>query len=123
MQQTVNNFSIPFGLVTILALTNFWPHEEAADLLSWTAFKSIDFIGSVTLLCSSGFLVFALQQAGSQTFAWDSPQIIVSFVIAVISLGIFTGWETHLARKKYRHIEPIFPIRLMGKRVYAAGLL
>ncbi|KID89864.1 Major facilitator superfamily domain, general substrate transporter [Metarhizium guizhouense ARSEF 977] len=117
------NLNIPFGLITILILTNFWPQEDVADLLSWTAFRSIDFLGSATLLCSSGFLVFALQQAGSQALAWLSPAIVISFIVSTLSCIVFVTWEVHLARKRHRHIEPIFPIGLMGKRVYAAGLL
>ncbi|KAG6041322.1 hypothetical protein E4U41_004974 [Claviceps citrina] len=117
------NMNVPCGLITILAITNLWPQENVADLLSWSAFRSIDFLGSATLLSSSGFLVFAMQQAGSQALAWDSPWIIVSFVIAFVSWLIFILWEVHLARKRHRHVEPIFPLHLIGKRVYAAGLL
>jgi hypothetical protein len=75
------------------------------------------------MLSSSGFLVFAMQQAGSQALAWNSPEIIVSFILAIVSWLIFILWEVHLARKRHRHVEPIFPIQLIGKRVYAAGLL
>ncbi|KAG6010453.1 hypothetical protein E4U21_006454 [Claviceps maximensis] len=117
------NMNVPCGLLTILAITNLWPQENVADLLSWSAFRSIDFLGSFTLLSSSGFLVFAMQQAGSQALAWNSPAIIVSFIISFISWLIFILWEVHLARKRHRHIEPIFPIHLIGKRVYAAALL
>lgn len=75
------------------------------------------------LISSSGFLVFAMQQAGSQVLAWNSPGIIISFIVSILSWITFILWEIHLARKRHRHIEPIFPIHLMGKRVYAAGLL
>jgi hypothetical protein len=115
--------SIPFGLVTILIITNFWPHEDVADLLSWTAFKSIDFLGGAALLSSTGFLVFAMQQAGSQTLAWESPAIVFSFIASILSCIVFVAWEVHLARMRHRHIEPIFPIGLICKRVYTAGLM
>ncbi|KAG5958078.1 hypothetical protein E4U58_005521 [Claviceps cyperi] len=117
------NMNVPCGLVTILVITSFWPQERVADLLSWSAFRSIDFLGSAMLIFSSGFLVFAMQQAGSQVLAWNSPGIIVSFIVSILSWLTFILWEIHLARKRHRHIEPIFPIHLMGKRVYAAGLL
>lgn len=109
--------------MTILAITNFWPHEDVAHFFSWKAFTSIDFIGSATLLMSSGFLVFAVQQAGSQTFAWKSPEIISTLAISAVSWIVFVCWEVFLETKKYRRIEPIFPIRMMLRRVYAAGLL
>ncbi|KAL7931072.1 major facilitator superfamily domain-containing protein [Trichoderma chlorosporum] len=117
------NLNIPFGLAAILAITSFWPQEEVSHLLSWEAFASIDFIGSVTLLCSSSLLVFAIQQAGSQTFPWSSPLIISAFVVSGISWAAFIYWEVVLDAKRHRHIEPIFPIRLMLHRVYASSLL
>lgn len=92
-------------------------------MLSLDAFKSIDFIGSISLLCSSGFLVFAVQQAGSQTFRWDSPEIITSLIISALSWMLFVGWEVLLETRRWRTVEPIFPIRLMLRRVYLAGLL
>lgn len=117
------NMNVPFGLVTILCITNFWPQEDVANFFSWKAFTSIDFIGSATLLTSSGFLVFAVQQAGSQTFEWKSPEIISALAISGVSWVVFVWWEVLLATKEYRRIEPIFPIRLMLRRVYSSGLL
>ncbi|KAJ3467284.1 hypothetical protein MRS44_004848 [Fusarium solani] len=117
------NMNIPFGLATILAITNLWPHEDVAHIFSWKAFTSIDFIGSATLLSSSGFLVFAVQQAGSQTFSWGSPEIISALAISGVSWIVFVCWEVFLETKPHRRIEPIFPIRLMLRRVYSAGLL
>jgi hypothetical protein len=118
-----NYCSIPFGLVTILAITNLWPPEDVAHIFSWRAFISIDFIGSVTLLCSSGLFVFAVQQAGSQTYAWQSPEIISTFVVSGLCWGGFVWWEIVLESKRYPHIEPVFPLRLIFRRVYSAGLL
>ncbi|CAF3662925.1 hypothetical protein SNK05_005144 [Fusarium graminearum] len=117
------NMNIPFGLIAILTITNFWPHEEVAHFFSWRAFVSIDFIGSATLLASSGFLVFAIQQAGSETFAWGSPEIISALSVSAVSCFVFMWWEVYLETKPLRNIEPIFPIRLMLRRVYSAGLL
>ncbi|KAL7808234.1 major facilitator superfamily domain-containing protein [Trichoderma gracile] len=117
------NLNIPFGLVAMLAITSLWPREEVSHLLSWEAFTSIDFIGSTALLCGSSLLVFAIQQAGSQTVAWSSPEVISALVISGISWAVFIGWEVILDSKRHRHIEPIFPIRLMSQRIYASGLL
>jgi hypothetical protein len=94
-----------------------------ALFFSWKAFVSIDFIGSATLLASSGFLVFAVQQAGSEIFAWGSPEIISALAISGVSWFAFVWWEVYLETKSLRNIEPIFPIRLMLRRVYSAGLL
>ncbi|KYK60648.1 Major facilitator superfamily domain, general substrate transporter [Drechmeria coniospora] len=117
------NMNIPCGLMTILFITNFWPEEKAAHLLSWRAFTRIDFVGSVSLLCSSGLLVFAMQQAGSQTFDWGSPAIVSTIVLSAITFVVFVWWEVFLESKGLRHVEPIFPMHLMSRRVYVAGLL
>lgn len=92
-------------------------------MLSWKAFTSIDFIGGITLLCSSGLLVFAIQQAGSQTFAWGSPEIVTTLVISGLCWIIFIIWQIILETEVYYGIEPIFPISLMQRRVYSAALL
>lgn len=125
MGSDTDKVSIPFGLIAILTITNLWPHEEVAHFFSWRAFVSIDFLGSATLLASSGFLVFAIQQAGSETFAWGSSEIISALAISGVSWFVFVWWEVYLETKPkpLRNIEPIFPIRLMLRRVYSAGLL
>ena len=94
-----------------------------AHLLSWKAFTRIDFVGGATLFCSSAFLVFSIQQAGSQTFDWNSPEIISTFVLSGVSWILFVGWEIHLDNKRFGNVEPIFPMRLMTRRVYVAGWL
>lgn len=115
--------SIPFGLVVMLAITNFWPPENVDHILSWKAFRRIDFIGGVTLLCSSGLLVFAIQQGGSQAYAWNSPEIITTLITSVVCWATFIFWQILLELRGYQGIEPVFPIRLMQRRVYSAGLL
>jgi hypothetical protein len=119
----VNVTSIPFGLVTILAICSLWPKEEAESLLSMNAIKRIDVIGSATLLSSSGLLVFAIQQAGSQVYTWNSPAIISALVFSWLSWACFIAWEIIVGIKKSRQIEPVFPIQLTLCRVYSAGLL
>jgi hypothetical protein len=120
--EDIDVISIPFGLVTILAICSLWPKEEAESLLSWNAMKRIDVIGSATLLSSSGLLVFAIQQAGSQVYTWKSPAIISALVFSWLSWVCFIAWEI-IGIKKFQQIEPVFPIRLTLRRVYSAGLL
>lgn len=108
--------------MAILAISNLWPSEQVSSIFSWDAFSKIDFLGGGTLLLGSGLLVFAIQQAGSQTFAWGSPAIISTLVISGLSWIGFVIWEIRLQVTPHR-IEPIFPIKLMLHRVYSAGLL
>ncbi|RDA83749.1 hypothetical protein CP532_4990 [Ophiocordyceps camponoti-leonardi (nom. inval.)] len=115
--------NIPCGLVTTMAIANFWPQEYAAHLLSRKGLSRVDFIGSAALVCSSGCLVYAIQQGGSQSSAWGSPEVVTTFVLAGISCFVFVGWEVFLDKRRFHNVEPIFPIRLMGRRVYVAGLI
>ncbi|PFH61700.1 hypothetical protein XA68_16500 [Ophiocordyceps unilateralis] len=115
--------NIPCGLVTTMAISNFWPQEDAAHLLSRKGLSRVDFIGSAALVCSSGCLVYAIQQGGSQSSAWGSPEVITTFVLSGISCLVFVGWEVFLEKRRFGNVEPIFPIRLMGRRVYVAGLM
>ncbi|CAG9940841.1 unnamed protein product [Clonostachys rosea f. rosea IK726] len=117
------NMNIPFGLVAILAISNLWPSEQVSSIFSWDTFSKIDFLGGGTLLLGSGLLVFAIQQAGSQTFAWGSPAIISTLVISGLSWIGFVIWEIRLQLTPSQRIEPIFPIKLMLHRVYSVGLL
>lgn len=109
--------------MTILVITHFWPNEDVDDFLSRRALSRIDFIGGATLICSSGLLVFALQQGGSRTFSWLSAPIITALVVSAVAWIGFVWWEMVLEIKKLRSIEPIFPLRLLLRRVYTAGLL
>ncbi|PHH89368.1 hypothetical protein CDD83_6190 [Cordyceps sp. RAO-2017] len=117
------NLNIPCGLVTMMAITNSWPREDAAHLLSRKGLSRVDFIGSAALVCSSGFLVYAIQQGGSQSSRWDSPEVVVTFVLSAVGWLVFVGWEAFLEKRQFWKVEPIFPMRLMGRRVYTAGLV
>ncbi|KAH6697430.1 drug resistance transporter [Plectosphaerella plurivora] len=117
------NINVPFGLAVLGALVICWPAEpQAAHIFSRAAFNSIDFVGGFSLLCGSGFLVYGIQQGGSEAAAWSDPEIIAALSIASLSWIIFFGWEYLLARQRFPHIAPIFPVRLATNRVYMAGL-
>lgn len=73
------SISFPSGLVAMLMITNFWPTEEVEHMLCWKASATIGFIGGI--LCSSGLLVVAVQQAGSQACNWNSPAIVTALLM------------------------------------------
>lgn len=117
------NINVPFGLVVMGAIVLCWPLEpQSANIFSWSAFTSIDFIGGFSLLFASGFLVYGIQQGGSEAAAWDDPEIIAALTIAGVCLTVFVCWEYALSQRRFPHIAPIFPVRLASNRVYMAGL-
>ena len=93
-----------------MALAKLWPEEEAARLLSWAAFRRVDLVGSASLLGASGFLVFAIQQAGSQRLAWSSPAIIASLLLSAASGAVFAWWEVRLETRGSAASSPSSPL-------------
>jgi hypothetical protein len=112
-----------------MALLCCWPQETGADRLIWTAFATIDFVGGLSLFCGTGFLVFALQQGGSQAYQWLSPEIMTTLILSGLSWGIFIMWQVILTRDAilnypyFTSIQPVFPARLLRRRVYTATLV
>ena len=115
--------SIPFGLVTIVAVVSCWPEERVAHFLSWSAFRSIDFFGGVTLLCASGFLVLGLEQGGSADKGWADPVVIAALTTACVCWVVFVAWQTALGYGFCTMVQPMFPVRLVRSRVYMGALL
>ena len=67
--------------------------------------------------------VFALEQGGAQ-YPWDSAAIVASFVVAGICWAAFGVWETCLTKSiDGVSMWPIFPTRLLQRRVVSAALL
>jgi len=73
------------------------------------------------LLVATTFLVAALEEAG-QTYAWNSAFVIALLTISGISWVVFIFWERIITLKS-KHIEPVFPWRLMKSRIWAGMIL
>jgi predicted membrane channel-forming protein YqfA (hemolysin III family) len=80
--------------------------------------RTIDYLGGFLLLTASTLLVFALQEAGSVAFAWDSAAIIVALTIAGVSwIGFFARlWWLESFQKSTSPIRPIVPLRVLFNR-------
>lgn len=115
--------SVPVGVTTVVALYLAWPPEARARQTGWHTIRRIDFIGNIAVVSASSLLVFCLQEAGAYTYAWDSPAIVVSLSIASLSWVIFFTWEAYLDFRPFSPIEPILPMRLFFRRVYASCVM
>lgn len=87
-----------------------------------SSLRRIDFLGGLLLLTATVLLIFALQQAGSLTFAWDSMPIVTTLGVSAVSFVLFFSWQTWISLAG-RQVEPIFPFRLAARRVYLACLV
>ncbi|KAJ3574550.1 hypothetical protein NPX13_g4326 [Xylaria arbuscula] len=115
--------NVPFGVVLIASLYLAWPaglgRQRHGGL---DAIRRIDVPGNILIIAACTLLVFALQEAGAYTFAWDHPVIILALVVSFLSWLGFAAWEAVLGSKRNTRIEPILPLRLV-KRVYSACVI
>lgn len=82
----------------------------------------MDFLGNILIIAACTLLVFALQEAGAYSFPWNHPVIVSALVVSSLSWLGFAAWELSLNAKKHTKVEPILPLRLMG-RVYSACVM
>ncbi|KAK0718882.1 major facilitator superfamily domain-containing protein [Apiosordaria backusii] len=132
--------SLPFGVVSIAGILFLWPRESTSlsrkeeyqqhSTLQmgsfWHKLGKIDFIGNTLLALASILLVFALQEAGSFVWKWDSPVIIWSLAFSLVCFVFLGVWERYLYRGQQTgkvRIEGIFPVGLVKGRVYACVLV
>ncbi|KAI0835531.1 MFS general substrate transporter [Hypoxylon sp. FL0890] len=115
--------NVPAGFIVLLALYLASPPEVVAHQRGWNSVRKIDFIGNISVISACSLLVFSLQEAGAYTYAWNSPAIVVALSISSLSWVIFFTWEIYLGLKPATLIEPILPLRLFFRRVYASCVI
>ncbi|KAI0522303.1 major facilitator superfamily domain-containing protein [Xylaria bambusicola] len=111
--------NVPFGVVLVAGLYLAWPTGIGRQRRGIDAIRRIDFLGNILIIAACALLVFALQEAGAYTFAWNHPVIILALIVSVLSWLGFVAWEIHLSSRNNTRIEPILPLRLVC-RVYSA---
>lgn len=119
--------SIPFSAVTMVVMAVTWPtHEDAGGpartRYSIDSVKKIDFLGSMTLLCSSCLLIVALQQVGAARYLWSDAVVVTVLALCAMSAIVFVTWQLLLNNGTIRAIKPIFPINLLKNRVFTGTL-
>jgi MFS family permease len=115
--------NLPIGGIALVILLLAWPAKASTSSLTWSALASVDFLGSLLLLAASALLVFALQEAGSYQFAWNSPVIVCCLVFSAVSFVGFAGWQKWLVSHLKSRIKAIFPIETIAQRVIGAGMM
>ncbi|KAI0908328.1 major facilitator superfamily domain-containing protein [Ustulina deusta] len=114
--------NVPFGVVLVAGLYLAWPAGMGRQQRGLDAIRRIDFLGNILIIAACTLLVFALQEAGAYSFAWNHPVIVLALVVSVLSWLGFAAWELSLGSREDIRIEPILPLRLMG-RVYSACVI
>jgi hypothetical protein len=68
--------------------------------------------------------VFALQEGGNRDFAWKGPVLISVHVLSCFCFAMLLTWQLYLNKQsKSDSTQSILPLRLVGRRVIAAGIL
>ncbi|KAK6852975.1 hypothetical protein PG995_011526 [Apiospora arundinis] len=88
---------------------------------SRTSLARLDVLGAGLLLAATVLIVFGFEEAGSR-FPWASAPIIATLVLGAVLLVAFLFWE-HVVGRPHRVQEPIFPLRLMKRRIFAGLML
>lgn len=115
--------NIPLGGLALLTLLIVWPRDKSHKSLSWTALRSIDYLGSILLLAASVLLIFALQEAGASVYAWSSGTIIACLTTAAVTASAFVLWQQYLARRPEIPVKLVFPVSVARKRVMASAFM
>ncbi|KAJ3124469.1 hypothetical protein HK100_011231 [Physocladia obscura] len=98
--------NLPLGAITVTTVVIFLrfpiPEGNLAD-----KFKRIDFLGTATLFAAIICLITPLQLGGS-VWNWNSPQVIVLFILTPIFFGLFAYTQFKISA------EPIVPASLFS---------
>lgn len=120
--------NLPLCFLALVGIFVAWPrHTRGQDgrpyRLSFKSLEAIDFLGSALLLVACVMLIFSLQQAGAQVFAWNSGVVIESLVISGVAFIAFAIWETVVEGKTEWTLKPIFPLKIVLQRVMASAMM
>ncbi|OQN98776.1 hypothetical protein B0A48_15445 [Cryoendolithus antarcticus] len=112
-------FNVPCGVFAIAVMLATWPKQDIAGRITWS---QLDFIGALLIIGTTVLTVFALQEAGSDTYAWSSPTIIGCLVGGAVAAVVFGTWIWFLS-KTPRKISPLFHTRVIKDRVLLGAFL
>jgi EmrB/QacA subfamily drug resistance transporter len=92
--------NLPVGVAALL-ITN-----RALDLPFARREHAIDWVGATLVVISASAFVIGAALLGER-HQWQSPEVLVSFVVAALGAGLFVAQER-------RAIEPVLPLRLFA---------
>ena len=119
-------FNAPCTVVGIAGLLLVFPRRKSEKLrqsVSLKKLKGVDILGALLLLAASTLLVFAMEQAGSAAYRWNSPIIISTLTIAGLCWVGFFAWIGWLTYGKNIQLKPILPLTLCSTRPIGPAIL
>ncbi|MCJ1247064.1 hypothetical protein MMC30_004275 [Trapelia coarctata] len=114
----------PIGIMPLILFCIAWPKVNQMRHAHRRPIRELDVIGGFLLIAASVLFVFAFQQGGIDTNAWDTAIFIMPLVISGMAWTAFFVWEVYISRHfKNDTYALMFPLRLMKKRIYIAGVI
>lgn len=111
--------NLPIGAVTIFAIIVFLnpPKQKLSASAGWKdRLWKLDPVGTIVFMPGIICLLLALQWGGTK-YAWDSPRIIVLFVLFGLLISVFVGVQI------YKGDSATVPPRIIKKRSMAFAVL
>ncbi|OBT91219.1 hypothetical protein VE02_00380 [Pseudogymnoascus sp. 03VT05] len=117
-------FNAPAAVLGVGLILIAWPAQADRKNRLSTSLAQMDVLGALLLLIATVLLVFALQQAGSQEYAWSSPVIVATLTVSAVSWVAFIAWIAWLeSGRSGLRIKAIFPLSIALKRPTGPGIL
>ena len=106
----------PCAFIPAVILIFAWPK----DMLTFAKvpFKALDYVGTVLMLGCTVLLVFIVNQAAIEEFAWNSGPTISVLTISGLCWIAMVLWQREVFQnRRFRHIRPQFPWQVLTDRV------
>jgi EmrB/QacA subfamily drug resistance transporter len=103
--------NIPIGMVALPALHFGLPWVRVTGVK-----RSIDYLGTLTLVLATVPLLLACVWIGERRYAFASPQAVALLSFSALMIGAFIWSER-------RAVEPILPLELFRNRVFAVSIV
>ncbi|RDL37716.1 MFS general substrate transporter [Venustampulla echinocandica] len=115
--------NVPTGVIVFGLVWWIFPVSIGQQKFSRGLLAQVDWVGVVLSLTASLCLLIPLEEGGSE-FAWSSILIVLLLAVSGISWVGFAIWEWLVTRREaVWKILPIFPFRLVQRRVIGATIL
>ena len=117
-------YNVPCAVVGTTCLLVFWPRKNKASEISFRSLQKVDFFGAVLLLAASTLVVFALQEAGTTRYAWNSAMIVSTLVLSSVCWLAFFAWIAWLdLGKRALRMRAVLPLRVAFSRPTGPALM
>lgn len=103
-----------------------WPRKEKTyenSSVSVRSLKQVDWLGAILLVAASTLLVFALQEAGSTAFSWNSGVIVSTLTVSGLCWIGFFAWITWLSFSNVHRLRAIFPFTIALARPVGPAIM